>query len=761
MADTWDNLIEAAARRHNVDPRLLKALMLTESNGNPNAVGPPTNWGRAEGLMQIIPPTARALAVNPRDPAQAIDGAARLLAQNLDRYGTPELAIRAYHGGTDTRNWGPQNDEHLRRVIGHYGRLSQVQADPPAAGQPPTITPGEAREFLGAGATPGASGASADVPVEEFLRGDAGNPETRATVPQASTSRWDRFSSGVTRGMRDVLDPPAEFLAGLAERTGITEGVRNSAFGRFLEQDLGVPVRTQDAEAAVNREERQRFERDYGDSGYATGGRMVGQIGAVVPMMSPLGAAARGFAVGSGSPLLATMTGVSGATTGNALLNAGARTVGGAASGATGAYLTADPDKPMGQQLATGAALGGAMSGVVAPAVAAGTRGVREFFSPPVSPERALLAQRMGQLGIPVYGPQMTNSPFTRRVYASTEAFPFSGQPERLADQAMQVTRAVARTFGEDTPTITQTTIQNARTRIGNIMDDVASRTNLVPDAQVRQELQAISKLATETLEGPKAALITRYIEDLLDKMNNASGGVIPGRLYQTWTRHMSPLKVFQESNDGAQRMFGDAIRSSLDDLLVRSSPPNELARLRDARAQWKAMMTIAPLVNRSPDGVLNPQQLFSAIRTNYDTFKNGGGTGNALGDIALGANAFMGRVFGSDTAFNQQILRYMQQLEGLGPLALMTHDPMLGAMGLGTAAGLSTGARLTASGLSSDWYRNRLINNALNPNARPGLASRFGTATAVPAAVAAGNAAQNAADDEELQVIVEAPAIR
>jgi hypothetical protein len=92
----YSGLFEAAAQKYGVSPALLAAVARQESGFDPSVTSP----AGAQGLMQLMPATAEGLGVtNPFDPAQSVDGAARLLRGLLDRFGSTPLALAAYNAG--------------------------------------------------------------------------------------------------------------------------------------------------------------------------------------------------------------------------------------------------------------------------------------------------------------------------------------------------------------------------------------------------------------------------------------------------------------------------------------------------------------------------------------------------------------------------------------------------------------------------------------------------------------------------------------
>jgi len=93
----YDKLIYTHSNNHGVDPSLVKAVVKAESNFDPYAV----SYKGAQGLMQLMPDTARLMRVNdPFDPDENIRGGAgylKLLEEVFN--GNLELMLAAYNAG--------------------------------------------------------------------------------------------------------------------------------------------------------------------------------------------------------------------------------------------------------------------------------------------------------------------------------------------------------------------------------------------------------------------------------------------------------------------------------------------------------------------------------------------------------------------------------------------------------------------------------------------------------------------------------------
>jgi peptidoglycan DL-endopeptidase CwlO len=116
----------SAAARYGVSASLLAAVAHTESGFNPSAVSP----AGAEGIMQLMPGTAASLGVNPYDPAQAIDGAAKMLSGLIREFGSVSLAVAAYNAGPGAvQQYGgippyPETQAYVQKVLDYQGSLT-------------------------------------------------------------------------------------------------------------------------------------------------------------------------------------------------------------------------------------------------------------------------------------------------------------------------------------------------------------------------------------------------------------------------------------------------------------------------------------------------------------------------------------------------------------------------------------------------------------------------------------------------------------
>ena len=115
--------IDEKARQHNVDPKLVNAVIKAESNWNPSAV----SRKGALGLMQLMPSTAALLGVNPLNPMENIDGGVRYLKCLIERFnGDLVLALAAYNAGpklVEKKGMVPSIPEtvaYVKRVLEYY-----------------------------------------------------------------------------------------------------------------------------------------------------------------------------------------------------------------------------------------------------------------------------------------------------------------------------------------------------------------------------------------------------------------------------------------------------------------------------------------------------------------------------------------------------------------------------------------------------------------------------------------------------------------
>ncbi|MBI1898168.1 MAG: lytic transglycosylase domain-containing protein [Acidobacteria bacterium] len=135
-------VVEQTARKYDLDPLLVHSVIQVESNYNPYAI----SHKGAEGLMQLIPGTARRFGVrNSFDIRQNIEGGVRYLKYLSGLFPNDlRLALAAYNAGeAAVTKYGnsippyPETEQYVYKVGKRYGSLTR------ASGPARTTTPAE------------------------------------------------------------------------------------------------------------------------------------------------------------------------------------------------------------------------------------------------------------------------------------------------------------------------------------------------------------------------------------------------------------------------------------------------------------------------------------------------------------------------------------------------------------------------------------------------------------------------------------------
>lgn len=123
------SIIAEQAAQQGLDPDLLKAVIKNESGFNPQAVSPVG----AQGLMQLMPATARGLGVtNSFDPTQNVAGGAKYLKGLLNQYQSLPKALAAYNAGPGAVNkYGgippyAETQNYVKKVMQSYRAYEQA-----------------------------------------------------------------------------------------------------------------------------------------------------------------------------------------------------------------------------------------------------------------------------------------------------------------------------------------------------------------------------------------------------------------------------------------------------------------------------------------------------------------------------------------------------------------------------------------------------------------------------------------------------------
>lgn len=129
MATCW----KQAGDRYGIEPELLQAIAIVESNMDPKAVNKNTDGTIDVGLMQINSrhfQTLRKFSISQKDlindPCQSVMTGAWILAGNIRQFGYSWEAVGAYNAGTGkTHKHQALRQKYIKKVALQYAQLKK------------------------------------------------------------------------------------------------------------------------------------------------------------------------------------------------------------------------------------------------------------------------------------------------------------------------------------------------------------------------------------------------------------------------------------------------------------------------------------------------------------------------------------------------------------------------------------------------------------------------------------------------------------
>lgn len=612
----YSAIFQEAGKTYNVDPQLLRAVVQVESGGKPNAL---SEVG-AQGLAQIMPTTAKSLGVkNAFDPRENIFGAAKLLDENLTRYGNPNDAILAYHGGTDQKNWGPKTRAYLEKVTSAY-------QGPQGSKMPSTVnTIGEmgANDDAFTAYFSGKSQPTA-APANDPFSAYFGTPAQAAPVKTSAQAaqqvapqvipQGQPVPGSFTMGVGDVVKGGVQSLVhgigALAERYPNAAKALNFLTGGDINADVAADFRS--GVPQVDTQIRQQ-EQAYQASRPADAGidltRFAGSVAGAAPIAGLTPAAV-------GSSLL-----------GRAAVGAGAGALGSLAS------PVIDESKPFAQQKMEQAALGAALGGA-APLV---TRGIGRMISPNVRPDVELL-MREGVTPTPgqLLGGGLARTEEKARSVPGLGDVITSGQ-RRAVDEFNQAAYARAlNPIGEKvTAPVGREAVEQVADKLGSAYNKLLPNLQFKADQQFASELGNIQQMAVGLADAQRGQFDSIIRNDLVRHMT-PQGNMSGESLKKVETGLTQKAKNYLGSSVASERELGAALQATLDTVrstLVRANPAHadELSRINQGWANYARIRQASSMVG-AENGIFTPNQLQSSVRAlDKSVGKGDFAKGNAL----------------------------------------------------------------------------------------------------------------------------------
>lgn len=698
----------------NPDQLLLASLIKQESGGNPMAVSPKG----AAGIMQIMPETARdpGYGVTPlqgwdgKDPRtapvqeQIRFGRDYLEAMKRVNGGDTNLALASYNAGPGAvQQYGgippfKETQDYVRNINSNMGtqmasndwrsRAQPIMSDAQPASdwrsraQPDwraRAEPAQIGEDMGGGAAR-VQGFNSAIPFGERIA---------AGLAAGGTKLYDKtIGNNVTEG-QSVSDLYREVRANQKATEAANPG--EYLTGALLGTAATLPA----ASAKVITGARA-----------TTGAR--GAVNAIPEMLQGVGTWVRGSKAASNAGTIAKAANLGGKAVRSAAVAA--------PTGALYSYGASDSDIDTKEALgdaASGARLGAAVGGAL-PVVGAA---LNKTLVPAVSDATKALANRAKDFGLDLSLDQIAPTRVRSTLQKVSQNLPLSGVDDFQNSQRATWNKALAAQLGEDADNLGPEVIQNFLSKANKSFEGVLNGKTVVFNKSDLKKLDSIISEADNSYTKDIADVVFKNAKAVAGDLKSSgfSSSYIDGQKLSSLRGTL--IKRMPNLPPGAKQSVAELI-DVMDDVAERKLNADEVSALKAARKQWRNYRTVEPLLEKSPDGMINPAQLMQRVASSKFIKASRAKVGeDELVDLARIGKQFLTSKEGSDTAQKTLVQRGF-----IGNAALLAGAPELAIPALlaqGGAVAVNRGYQSLIN--RSPALVNRAINGgALNPKTLP-----------------------------------------
>ena len=425
-------------------------------------------------------------------------------------------------------------------------------------------------------------------------------------------------------------EPPANWGAGRSFATGLTLGAEpyiEAGLSTLAHKPAGMGYQEAFRTALGNiQKEREAYQQ-----ARPTTSMLAESAGALAGTALPLAAAGRGAAIGAealsqavprAKPAIEAATRFLSGQTAATSEGLGAGLARGASYGAQGAVQGAGQaaltqalqpeDVGFGESLARGAA-GGALGGAFINPLVSGV--VAPFTAQIAPPLRALAQNANAKFGLNIRPTQIAQD-------AEIKALDARVIPQHLHDeQVLKFNQELAKQVGLAGKDLTHTEVQAQMRKVGDDLTNIAANTSMATNKNLYQDLGAIRQdvYATTLEDSPLRTKVDGIISRIFNEIQPTKSGSkwqfeLPGTKFRALTKYQGLIdKELGSSTDPAMRTVGHDLKTALFDMFEVADPA-KAGLYNKARADYRKLMAVEPLAEKSTSGILDPTKILSQV---------------------------------------------------------------------------------------------------------------------------------------------------